>query len=159
MKMSRFTRFVRVNLIGLLALMNVIAIFMKFRVERPQTITYKCAGRHAPLFTNQFQQVAGPAPVVRSLDLPERRPPVNHSLQGDWDGDLKEAACDYTMGVADGVPMLQTGDGRYFKRGDLTRWGRIKWIAPDFFTTDKMLVRLGGGPQVATLEGGTRDSR
>ena len=160
MKMTKFTRFVRVNLIGLLALMNVIAIFVKFRVERPQTITYKCMGKHPPLYTNQVSQVSAMPSALAARDMPMPRQKVSHTVRGDWDGELKEATCDYTSAVVDGVPILQTGTNRYVRRGDLTRWGRVLWIGADFFTTDKAIVRLQEEQrQVASVERGSNDIR
>lgn len=156
MKMSKFNRFVRVNLIGLLAVGNLLVVFFKFKVERPQTITYRCDGKHvstnaAPVsaVVTSFAAVSPGQPVKQVSSVPQ-------SLRGDWSEELKEVSCDYIAGVADGVPILQTGAGRYYRRGDLTRWGRVTWIGADFFTTDKCLVRLEPVQEVAAIQGGEK---
>jgi len=153
--MSRFTRFVRVNLIGLLALMNVLAVFLKFKVERPQTITYKCTAKHQEQAPDKVARV-GVSSAVGFVHQPAAVPrvPPRHAVQGDWDFELKQETCDYTSAIVEGVPTLQTGTNRYLRRGDLTRWGRVQWIGADFFTTEKCMVKLGTAFDVAANEGG-----
>lgn len=154
MKLSRFTRFVRVNLIGLLAISNLLIVFLKFKVERPQTILYRCDGKHKKTGLSQNAVSVARGVEVSEDDSPPVRPspvrsalsvvpsPASHGVQGDWSGTLIPASCNYAYMVAD-VPLLSVGDGLFYRRGDLTKWGRIKWIGRDFFTTDTHLVSVG----------------
>lgn len=141
MKLSRVTRFIRVNLVGCLAFLNLIVIYKKFSVERPAPVACKCSASHS--VTNKSGVVSLPLPIA-SAGSPALPPaPVRHDVRGGWEGELREATCDYTSGTwTDGGPCLNVGNGRYFRRGDQTSWGRIMWIGPDYFTTDKFLVRL-----------------
>jgi hypothetical protein len=141
MKLSKITRFIRANLVGLLALLNVVVVFSKFKVENRITkITERVVNVASTKEKKRaFQSVSSPSFVPA---VPVAVPP-SHKVSGDWEGELKEVSCDYTSAIAQDVPILQTPNGKYLKRGDLTIWGRIKWIGSDFFTTDKCLVRLG----------------
>jgi hypothetical protein len=144
MKLSTVNRFVRVNLVGLLALLNMSIVFLKFKIERPAPVVCKCSGIHSK--TNLLHSSGSPVSLSNSpsLSSPLAPPavPVRHKVQGDWEGDLKETSCNY-YSMTDGQgPLLSNGEGRYYRRGDLTRWGRILWIGPDFFTTEKYLVKL-----------------
>ncbi len=140
MKLSRITRFIRVNLVGLLAFLNLIVIYKKFSIQRPAPVLCKCSGLHGSTNNTGFVSIPAPAPSAGSqvsLSVP-----VRHDLRGGWVGELKETTCDYTSAVVDGLPILQTGTNRYYVRGDQTSWGRVMWIGQDYFTTDRFLVRL-----------------
>lgn len=154
MKLSHINRFIRVNLVGLLALLNLIAVFQKFKIERPSLVVCKCKGVHA--VTNAVSIASMPSKPLSVAPLAVAPVPASHKVNGDWEGDLKEVSCDYTSAIANGVPILQTGSDTYYKRGDLTMWGRIKWIGADYFTTDKCLVRLGGRVAQAFNQGGIK---
>lgn len=49
---------------------------------------------------------------------------------------------DYEFFSVNDIPMLRAGEGLYFKRGDVTLFGRIEWIGKDFFITDSAKVKL-----------------
>ncbi len=120
-------------------MLNILVVYAKFKVERPATILYRCDGKHSP--TNKTVVAVAQKETSQPVAVVPKVSPVV-GLNGDVHGELKEAVSDYVSGIADGVPILQSGNGRYYKRGDLTRWGRILWIGADFFTTDKCMVKL-----------------
>jgi len=129
---SKLRRFTRRHIWHVLLCLNAFALFCGMPETKTVTIREKVVAAPVP----QGKVSPGEKPLVpgASSGSAPIRPPVQ-SISA-------QMTADYSYQVADGVPMLSCGWGKYFKRGDQTMYGRIKWIGPDYFETEKGIVKL-----------------